>query len=281
MPASTTADEGRTPEQLREHYEIEQMLADRLRAATREERRSLYTALYDELYRRVPHHPQLTRKVDAAAQRARVAEQLELLRDLLVPDSTFMEVGPGDCSLSIEVAKRVKRVYAVDVSEEITRRAALPSNLSLILSDGCSIPVPEASVGLAYSYQLMEHLHPEDAREQVQNIYRALVPGGAYLCVTPNRLTGPHDISRYFAEVARGFHLKEYTTGELEDGFERAGFSKIRVHFKVRGFKALLPVFPVRWLERCLETFPYSLAHRASTSLVLQRLLGVAILATK
>ena len=52
----------RTPEQIREHYEIEKKLASQLRDATREERRSLYSSLYDELFRRVPSHPQLTDK---------------------------------------------------------------------------------------------------------------------------------------------------------------------------------------------------------------------------
>jgi hypothetical protein len=31
----------------------------------------------------------------------------------------------------------------------------------------------------------MEHLHPEDAFEQLRNIIRALAPGGRYVCITP------------------------------------------------------------------------------------------------
>ncbi len=50
--------EPRSPEQIREHYEIEKELANRLRKASKPERRALYSALYDELYRRVPLHPQ-------------------------------------------------------------------------------------------------------------------------------------------------------------------------------------------------------------------------------
>ena len=54
-------------------------------------------------------------------------------------------------------------VYAVEVSEEITGNLAFPRNVRLLLSDGTSIPVPDASVAVAYSNQLMEHLHPDDA----------------------------------------------------------------------------------------------------------------------
>ena len=52
---------GRTPERVRAHYEIEKGLAARLRLANREDRKRLYGELYDELYRSVPDHPQLTR----------------------------------------------------------------------------------------------------------------------------------------------------------------------------------------------------------------------------
>ncbi len=34
---------------VRQHYEVEKELADRLRQASREERRTLYGAVYDEL----------------------------------------------------------------------------------------------------------------------------------------------------------------------------------------------------------------------------------------
>ena len=105
----------------------------------------------------------------------------------------------------------MRQVYALDVSAEITSRVSLPSNFKLILSDGTSVPLPPESVDVAYSNQLMEHLHPDDALEQLQGIWRALRPGGVYICLTPNRVNGPHDISQYFDSVATGFHLKEYT----------------------------------------------------------------------
>ena len=52
----------RTKENIREHYDVEKELAHKLRNATKEERGKLYSSLYDELYRRVPHHPQLRKK---------------------------------------------------------------------------------------------------------------------------------------------------------------------------------------------------------------------------
>ena len=108
-----------------------------------------------------------------------------------------------------ELAKYVQRVYAIDVSDEISGKTKLPHNCNLILSDGTSIPVDPGSVDIAYSNQLMEHLHPDDAVEQLYHIHEALKPGGMYICITPNRLCGPHDISRSFDDTPRGFHLRE------------------------------------------------------------------------
>src|SRR5215210_4016261 len=123
--------ENRPPALLRQHYEVERELADRLRCATREQRRWMYRSVYDELYQRVPHHPQLTRKASPELTRKGLGPQLRILRPYLRPESTVLETGPGDCSLSIELASRVRQVYGLDVSEEITRRVALPSNFKL------------------------------------------------------------------------------------------------------------------------------------------------------
>src|SRR4030095_14498191 len=91
--------------QLWEHYEIEKQLAAKLRNASRTERRKLYSEAYDELFRRVPHHPQLARKVSSAERARNVQEQLGLLRRFLTPDSCFLEIGAGDCALSLHLAE--------------------------------------------------------------------------------------------------------------------------------------------------------------------------------
>jgi SAM-dependent methyltransferase len=263
----------RTPEQIKEHYEIEKELASRLRQASREERRTFYKAVYDELFQRVPHHSQLTRKMDVHARQQLVVKEMKALRHFLRPHLTFLEVGPGDCRLSFEVAKRVKKVIAVDVSEEITRHTSCPDNFELILSDGCSVPVPPHSIDIVYSHQLMEHLHPDDALEQLENIYAALAPGGVYICITPNRLSGPHDISRHFDESPTGLHLREYTTTELVNLFRSVGFSEFQIFLRVKQIFVLLPVLPSVWAEWVLERLPRRLAKPLAAGFPIRKIL--------
>ncbi|HEX7183079.1 MAG TPA: class I SAM-dependent methyltransferase [Thermoanaerobaculia bacterium] len=271
----------RTTEQLRHHYEVERELADRLRKASGEERLSLYSSVYNELFRRVPDHPQLSRKASALEIHGRVSRQMMLLRDFLHRESTYLEIGPGDCTLAFEVARSVKKVFAVDVSGEITSGMTPPPNFQLILSDGRNIPLPRESVDVAYSNQLMEHLHPDDALEQLRNVYDTLKPGGAYICVTPSRLTGPHDISRYFDAVATGFHLREYTVGELRDLFLAVGFSKVRSLSRIGPRYLGLPVLPIAGCERLLDSLPARWRRAVADRPPLRPLLGVRLIGVK
>ena len=273
--------EARSPDQIRQHYLIEKELAARLRTATRAERRHLYTEVYDELFRRVPDHPQLALKRDEGLRRRTIAERLELLKSYLKPNSTYLELGPGDCSLALEIAKQVRMVYAVDVSREITRDVALPDNFELIISDGSSIPVPDDSIDLAYSDQLMEHLHSEDAREQLKNIHRVLVPGGTYICITPNRLSGPHDVSRNFDDVATGFHLKEYSLTELSQMFSAAGFRQLQVLVGARGIHIRTPTAVIKLVESILTSAPRRLGRIIARGLPLRLVLGVKLVGIK
>ena len=240
------AHSGMSDDELRRFYEIEKELALRLLESPKPERKEMYGVVYDELFSRVPYHPMLVRKREAQHESVgtpKPERRNSLIHRLISDQDTFLEIGAGDCALSFDIARVAARVYGLDVSKAITDQASTPENFTLVISDGTSIPVPDNSVDVAYSNQLMEHLHPDDAKEQLCNIRAALKPGGRYLCVTPSALSGPHDVSKYFDDVASGLHLKEYTYAELTDLFKRAGFQDIYayvshqragVHVKVR-----------------------------------------------
>ncbi len=273
--------ERRTIERLRAHFEVEIELASRLRNATKEQRTKLYSVVYDELYRRIPDHPQLAEKFSEGGSWRDISVPLEILRPLLRQDSTFLEIGAGDCALSFQIAKYVKHVYAVDVSAEITKSLVKPQNFTLALSDGCSIPVPDGSIDVAFSNQLMEHLHPDDAFEQLKNIHRALTPGGVYVCLTPNRLDGPHDITKYFESTARGFHLKEYTIEELNRLFKKVGFSKVRLLIGSKGKLLTILVLPSIICERLLAIFPYEMRKSLAVKVPFRTMLAIRIMGFK
>ena len=276
--------QARTWEQLRRHYEVEKELADRLRHAAPEDRRHMYGSLYDDLYRRIEDHPLVVRKSlaeDEVAKSKAIATQLSFLARFLTKNTIFLEVGAGSCLLSCEVAKLVKRVYAVDVSKEMTKRPSCPANFQLLIFDGCRVPATVTGVTVAYSHQVMEHIHPDDALDQLRSIYECLQLGGMYLCIVPNRVNGPHDISRYFDEVATGFHMKEYKTGELSRLFRDVGFSKVASYVGAKGYYVRIPQIALRAIESALETLPFRWRTRIGRGVPLRLLLEIRMVAWK
>lgn len=250
----------RTPEQIREHYEVEKELAERMKKASPAERKLLYPVVYQELYRRVPHHPRNQRKYDPAKTKAQVAEKMSFLRRFLRPELTFLEIGAGDGNLTMQVAGLVQHAYAFDVAYQLAEGAQTPANFELvIMPDGCKIPLPDGVVDLAYSNQVMEHIHPDDAIEQLQHIFRVIRPGGRYICITPNKAAGPQDVSRHFDETATCFHLMEYRMSQLAEVLKSAGFRNLKAYTGLRGFHFRVPLAVITLMESVFLSLPYRL----------------------
>lgn len=277
LPKSET----RTWERIYAQYVIEKKLAERLKNADRHGREKLYKRVYDELYRSVPDHPHITRQMDSEAQGILVASKMKFLSGFLDCNSVFSEIGPGDCQISFEVAKYVKKVYAVDVSENMTKNIQKPANFELMISDGINIPSHVQAINIAYSNQFIEHVHPDDVKEMLQGIYKSLVPGGIYICFTPHRFNGPHDISKYFDSVALGLHMKEYTNEELFDIFKAVGFIKIKPYVNFKIAYVWIPISMVILLEKIIGFFPWAIRRKISLLRLFRGFLGICLVAKK
>lgn len=271
--------EVRPPDRLRAHYEIERELAARLRASRREERGSLYGEVYDELFARLPDHPQ--HKADPEKRCRNTEMQVAFLRPLLSPDAVFIEVGCGDAAVTKAVAAHVREAVGIDVTSALVDQAGAPANFRFMRTDGTSLALADGTADLVYSNQLMEHLHPDDARQQLGEIIRVLRPGGRYVCSTPNRLTGPHDISCYFDHEPRGFHLREYDHASLAAMFRDAGFRSTRAVVNVKGRRMDLPVGPVSFVERLLAGLPRDVQIRLTSLGPVRNMAGVLLIGQK
>jgi SAM-dependent methyltransferase len=260
MPHPIPPEETRSVDQLRQQFDVERELARRLRDAV--ETRGMYSDVYDELLRRVPHHPALTQKSDEGARSALVALQLRLLEPFLVSRPRFLEVGGGNCALPIALSRRLPRVIAIEAVHEILEGPDA-TNVELIVSDTPPYALPDACVDLAFSSHFIEHLRSQDALRHLHEVRRLLAPEGRYLCVTPNRLWGPHDVSRYFTDAPEGLHLHEYTHNELLRLMKRAGFRRVRVIAGLGRLDSLLPHLGTRVIEGFLAVAPVGVRRRA------------------
>jgi SAM-dependent methyltransferase len=249
-------------------YEIERELADKLRsAATVEQRRRLYGEVYDERSRRITDHPLVERAADSSAGRIAAEPQLRLLRPLLGPDVAFVEVGAGDGALAYAVAPHVRSALALDVTDVLATPDDPARGYGFRVFDGFDLGVE--GIDVVYSNDVVEHLHPDDFADHAGAILKALRPGGTYVCVTPNRLSGPHDISQGFTHAPSGFHLREYTATELAAALRRAGFARVSIVLSVGG-RRLTPevraevIAPLEWL---FERLPSPIRRRGAVAL--------------
>lgn len=268
--------DGRQPDRLRAHYELEKILAARLMQAGSADRGRVYGEVYGELFASLADHPQNTRKtlpIDATAW------QLSLLRRIVPAGASFAEVGAGDAKVSLGLCDHCSETVAIDVSDAVLGTEAKPANFRFVTIDGLHMPFEADRFDFVYSNQLMEHLHPEDALVQLAEILRILKPGGTYLCITPNRNTGPHDISKYYDTVPTGFHLKEYTYRELSRLFLESGFASTAALWKKGRWHLTMPSWVGVALEELVaHLFPRS---RPVTQRMVRNALGINMLGRK
>jgi SAM-dependent methyltransferase len=276
ITSSSTTDP-RTPERIRYHFEVEKELADQLRRSSRSERTELFKTLYPELFRRVPDHPRLTRRETPEQSRRSVEIRLRLLRPVLTTDKILLEFAPGDCRLCFAAAQLCRKVIGADISDQRDAADAVPENFEFVVYDGYELDLPDESVDVAFSYQMLEHLHPEDLPLHFELARRLLKPGGVYLFDTPHRHAGPHDISQFFSPVPEGFHLKEYTYSEMASLLRDAGFSKVRCVRGGRIRKGLLALPLTIAVEKFLALLP----RRWRRAIARRKLTGVTLAAVR
>jgi SAM-dependent methyltransferase len=256
----------RTPERLRPHYEVEKALADRLRkTASREERARMYESMYDTLFAAVPDHPRLTRAKDPAYVERVNRTRLAIVGPYLHPDTRVLDIGAGDCTFSFALAKRVKRVTAVEISEGSAVTKDAPANFELLLYDGFNLPVAPGSIDLAFSDQVIEHLHVDDAEWHFKMIANTLAAGGCYVFRTPHRFNGPHDVSQHFTKGdPEGFHMKEWTYGEIAGVLRKCGYGKLTAVWCGKGIAFRVPMPLMIAKEAVFRPLPRGLRRRLS-----------------
>lgn len=157
--------------------------------------------------------------------KSRSNHEYAFLERRFTPRTIFMEVGSADCDLALHAASYVERVYAVDVSGHFIQNVLVPCNVRLVLCDGVRIPVPAASVDVAWGGAFMDQLHPDDADEHLKSVRRALVPGGEYICRTGG---SPREVAQRM--IAAGFLRVRYYAGNLRvPGFSVLPSSLVRI----------------------------------------------------
>ena len=260
---------GRTPEQIRRHYEVEKRLARKLKETqSREDRKTLYRTMYDKLFEEVPDHPRLQGLRSRIDERRVILSKSTCVERFLDKSATIVEFGPGDCNFLLSICDRVKKAYGVDISDQRDLSKKTPSNFELIVYDGYDPKIEAASADLVFSDQLIEHIHPDDIQDHFRMVKQILRPGGRYVFRTPHRFSGPHDVSGFFSDDAEGFHLCEWTYFDLKRIVSACGYSRWESYWCAKRIFAKIPVCVFCLLESILDRLPKRLKKMATRVLL-------------
>jgi SAM-dependent methyltransferase len=258
-----------------EHWKVERALREELLASTPENRDDVFRDVYNRLFQDVPWHE--ANDPDPVREEAEEDLFFDLFSSLVDPRDTLLDLGCGDGSLVRRFSGAVRRCIGIDASDAMIRfcEENAPPNAEFLCASIIDVPVPEGTVDIAMSRQVVEHLHPDDMPAHLAAVLRCLRPGGRFLIETPSRLTGPWDVSRKFSETPTGFHLREYTNGELAGMLRDAGFrrvtspavpSRLQARLGRWSAHAYLPASAKGAVERVAERLPRSGRVRVATA---------------
>ncbi|MEL6524173.1 MAG: class I SAM-dependent methyltransferase [Chloroflexota bacterium] len=151
-------------------------------------------------------------------------------------DVSIFEVGTGAADLFLQLSEvGYCNLEGIEISPAAARVAQerltghLPADsIKLMSFEHFQQQYPDKRYDIIVNSNLIEHVPPVQMEAFLSGIYAHLKPGGYMVTITPHRLSGPHDVTRYFrggGSEPEGFHLREYTLQDLEALLTEAGFS--------------------------------------------------------
>src|SRR5882672_4165469 len=150
----------------------------------------------------------------------------------ILPPLVVADLGSGEGLLSELLARRCKRVIAVDNSEKIVAFGAAKAkknglkNLEFRLGDLQNPPIEAGSVDLVILSQALHHA--ADPAKAIQSAYRILKPGGQMMLLDLLK----HNFER--AHELYGDTWMGFSESDLHRWLEEAGFKKIEISVVAR-----------------------------------------------
>jgi ArsR family transcriptional regulator len=163
----------------------------------------------------------------------------------LMPPMVIADLGAGEGTFSQLLARRAKKVIAIDNSEKMVeygRELALKhnvKNLEYRKGDLEEVPIRDATVDLAFFSQALHHApHPERA---VAEAWRILKPGGRIVVLDLLR-HNYEEAREMYADLWLGFTEVEVTRFLRQAGFKNIDTSVVHSEEGAPRFETLLAV---------------------------------------
>lgn len=142
----------------------------------------------------------------------------------------ILEIGCGVGDLTYALMDNAKRITGIDISARVLDFAKMRRNLysigeytfrkiEFLQMSGVNLDFSPATFDYVVSTSMIEHLHPEDVEQHLQQVWRILKNNGHYLIWCPNRLGHHKD---------RAGHLCMFSYKDLIGKMELVGFQNFQ-----------------------------------------------------
>ena len=159
---------------------------------------------------------------------------IEKSRGYLKATDSILDFACGTGITTVEMAKDVKDVYAIDFSKDmvaIAKRKVEKENLNNVSFKVCSIQdetIKDNSFDAVLAFNILYFL--DDIDEVLRKIYKILKAGGLFISATDcivNEKSVLNLSQSLLGKMGIIPKIKKYTTDELESIIKKAGFSII------------------------------------------------------
>lgn len=233
-------DFGIPEENLVKAYNIEKIFHEEILSETNFSRRKeLYKAIYKDV------HP-LYKKASDENMNSKSMFGLFLKNELF--GKSILEVGCGSGRVLKYISKyyKHKELVGLDVSPIVNQTH---QGIKFYQQDIVDFQL-ENKFEVVISSNVMEHISPLDITTHLRSIYNVLDNEGKLIINMPNRVFGPHDVTRivdytYTNRVpSMGTHLNESTYNECIDILKMHGFKKFYTYLPLVPIPTIFANFP-------------------------------------